>query len=176
MQEIWKDISGYEGIYKVSNTGFVKRNGKVLKSIPNKNGYMVVHLYRNGKSKTYAVHRLVAEAFCFKPNGCNVVNHLDSDRSNNSACNLEFTTARGNMQHAAKQGRMKSKENIAKASMANIRPVVAECGAQTLIYPSAKAAEVDGFRHEAISRCCKGRRKTHKGYKWRYASIDGVTK
>ena len=74
MEEIWKDISGYEGIYQVSNLGNVrsldrldcrgrKRQGVLLKQVISTNDYLKVTLYKNGKSKTKIIHRLVAEAF-----------------------------------------------------------------------------------------------------------------
>lgn len=92
----------------VSRFGFVYRvnglNGTVeeLGHEPACTGYVIVGM----DDTIYSVHRLVAEAFCDKEVGCDVVNHLDNDPSNNEASNLEWTTQKGNMEHAAKQGRM----------------------------------------------------------------------
>ena len=75
MQEEWKDIKGYEGLYKISSYGRVKslgndknRKEKILSSKSNREGYVRVYLFKDGKGKMYRVHRLVAEAFIPNPN------------------------------------------------------------------------------------------------------------
>ena len=55
-KEVWKDIRDYEGIYKISNFGRVKRERKILKSSKNSVGYYLVSLSKYGKSKTYSIH------------------------------------------------------------------------------------------------------------------------
>lgn len=115
MQEVWKDIKGYEGLYQVSNLGRVKRlnywngfeykNGeKILKPTNQKNtpGY-----YRskvklcNGKDKRdFKVHRLVATAFIPNPNNYPIINHIDGNPLNNRVDNLEWCTQKHNMQEA----------------------------------------------------------------------------
>ena len=112
--EIWKDVVGYEGIYQVSNCGRVKslarnyrHNERVLKLNIKTNGYLQAHLCRDGKTKWFHVHRLVADAFIPKIDGCTIINHKDNDRQNNNVENLEWTTQKDNIQHAMKQGRMK---------------------------------------------------------------------
>lgn len=113
MKEIWKPIKGREEFYEVSNTGKViskvcryKSKGvfELLQNV-NKKGYCSVDLAKP-ELKRYSVHRLVAEAFCDKPDGCNVVNHLDNNPNNNLYTNLEWTTYSGNLQHAQHQGRL----------------------------------------------------------------------
>lgn len=115
--EEWRDIVGYEGLYQVSNYGRVKsiarsyrHNDKILKQDLKSNGYWQVHLCRNSKSKWHHVHRLVAMAFITKADGCDIVNHIDNNRQNNHVINLEWTTMKDNIQHAAKQGRMHGQE------------------------------------------------------------------
>ena len=80
-KEIWKDILGYEGLYQVSNFGRVKSTkfGKerILKLTKDKDGYLIVNLYKNNKSKTLKVHRLVAEVFLPNPYNLPQVNHKD---------------------------------------------------------------------------------------------------
>lgn len=99
--DVWKDIQGFEGLYRVSNTGkvFSIRRGKVLKGKVDRYGYQAVVLW-NGKNNYRTVHRLVAEAFVPKNGACNVVNHLDCNKQNNCADNLEWTTVQGNTKHA----------------------------------------------------------------------------
>ena len=118
--EVWKDIQGFEGLYAVSNTGkvFSVRRGIYLQGKIDRYGYKTVVLW-NGKNNCRTVHRLVAEAFVSKHEGCNVVNHLDGIKTNNNAENLEWTTVKGNTKHAydnsvSYQERMKQVNELGK--------------------------------------------------------------
>lgn len=97
MQEIWKEVKDYEGLYSVSNTGKVyshKRN-KLLSATTtgwSHGGYCVVCLSKNGKQKMKYAHRLVAEAFIPNPENKPEVNHIDHDNHNNLVTNLEWVT------------------------------------------------------------------------------------
>lgn len=112
-KEVWKPVTGREEFYEVSNTGKIRSlvNRYKTKGIfelsvyTNVKGYQSVDLAKP-ELKKYSVHRLVAEAFCDKPEGCNVVNHLDNNPSNNNCVNLEWTTYSGNLKHAQEQGRL----------------------------------------------------------------------
>ena len=121
--ETWKDIAGYEGTYQISNKGNVRRltfvNNNVSKSkihpitpTDNGNGYLIVGLKLNGKRKNHYIHRLVADAFCPKRRGANVVNHIDFDKYNNTADNLEWCTQKQNVQ--ASSHRMRHARSIYK--------------------------------------------------------------
>jgi hypothetical protein len=92
MEEIWKDIAGYEGHYMVSNTGKVYsyKRKKVLS--PSTQGYHQVCLCKNGKVRSFHIHRLVAEAFIPNPENKPEVNHIDHNTDNNYADNLEWVT------------------------------------------------------------------------------------
>ena len=100
--EIYKDVIGYEGIYKVSNLGNIKsligNNEKILKLCKNGGGYSTVNLHINSIMKTRTVHQLVAGAFLnHKPSRYElVINHKDFNRSNNNVNNLEIVTTREN--------------------------------------------------------------------------------
>ena len=107
MQEIWKDIRGYEGLYQVSNFGNVKslmfinnivkiKRDKILYK-STRSGYYTVNLCKNGKRLSKQVHRLVAEAFIPNPNNKKIVNHKDFDRKNNYVDNLEWLTQQENI-------------------------------------------------------------------------------
>tara|TARA_R110000822_G_C15062977_1_gene467672 strand:- start:90 stop:587 length:498 start_codon:yes stop_codon:yes gene_type:complete len=99
MKEIWKNVLGYEGIYKVSNLGKVKSiqkwrgtSTRILKDRFNKKGYNTVVLYKDKKSKQITVHQLVAMSFLnHKPNGMDMqVDHIDEDKKNNKVNNLQI--------------------------------------------------------------------------------------
>lgn len=109
--EVWKNIAGYEGLYMVSNLGRVKslefRNGACVKSrerimtpTDNGNGYKIVGLRRGNHKANHYVHRLVAEAFIPNPKAMNVVNHIDFDKGNNKADNLEWCSQTDNVMHS----------------------------------------------------------------------------
>ncbi|MDA9072651.1 NUMOD4 domain-containing protein [bacterium] len=118
VKEVWKDIKDFEGYYQISNLGRVKsvsrivegvRLGKpwfktvqerTLKQKVNKYGYFVVGLSIGNKTKTFTVHRLVAQSFCEKPENYEVVNHIDGNKENNKYDNLEWCTPKMNSDHA----------------------------------------------------------------------------
>lgn len=94
MEEIWKPITQSDKDYSISNYGRVQNNitGKILKPRSSRTGYLRVHLSVSDGRKDFYIHRLVADAFCIHPEGCDVVNHLDNNPANNCASNLEWTT------------------------------------------------------------------------------------
>ena len=108
MDEVWKDVRGYEGIYKVSNFGRIKslcRTGyggkpipeRILKPQQDRYGYPVVGLHKNGKAATKTIHRIVAESFIDNPNCLKEVNHKDENKWNNRIDNLEWCTTHYNL-------------------------------------------------------------------------------
>ena len=119
MEEVWKDVKGYEGYYQVSNlgniksleriiensgtrTGYYKVKERILKprENTNRNGYYELSLRKDGKEKRFKVHRLVACAFIENPYNKPEVNHIDGNKSNNCVSNLEWTTSKENKEHA----------------------------------------------------------------------------
>lgn len=95
--------------YLISDCGKVwsQRLNRFMKLQTQNKGYNIIHLKGSNGAKHYSlVHRLVAELYCHKSEGCDVVNHLDNNPLNNHYTNLEWTTDSGNKQHASKQGRM----------------------------------------------------------------------
>lgn len=99
-KEIWIDVVGYEGLYKISNCGSVKNQDGSIKIQHQRKGYFSVNLYRNAKFKNKTVHRLVAIAFIPNPNNYPQVNHIDGDKLNNQHSNLEWCTPKQNTNHA----------------------------------------------------------------------------
>lgn len=126
MNEIWKDVVGWEGLYEVSNMGNVRsvdrylghpksptgafRKGKML--IPRSKKYADIHLWKNSKYVSTHVHRLVALAFIPNPENKPEVNHMDGNRLNNNVNNLEWVTKQENMEHAIRLGLMPDQKGV----------------------------------------------------------------
>jgi hypothetical protein len=110
MQEIFKDIIGYEGLYQISNFGRIysfpkyKHKGKFLKFFKDKRGYLYVGLTKDKKYKTFTVHRLVGIHFIFNLFNFPEINHIDGNKSNNYFKNLEWVTSSQNQIHAFTNG------------------------------------------------------------------------
>ncbi|MGN8688820.1 HNH endonuclease [Atopobiaceae bacterium HCP3S3_F7] len=127
-------------------------------------GYVQATGYRrvrvNGKS--YYTHRLIAETFCPNPNNFPIVNHIDENKLNNCASNLEWCTYQHNVLHGT--ARQLATEKLSK-------PVVAKDSEGNIVYTFKSAAEAIrmGFHPGHISSCCNGRQKTHKGLYWSFA-------
>ena len=129
MEEVWKDIAGYEGLYQVSNMGRVKSlsrmkwsglNGgcyvntkeKILQGSVHSNGYKIVTIY----GKMRYIHRLVAEAFISNPYNLPQVNHRDENKTNNCVNNLEWVTCKENNNYGTAIARRKEKMTGRKLS------------------------------------------------------------
>lgn len=155
MKEVFKDIAGYEGKYQVSNLGHVKslKYGKerILRPGKNGDGYLHVILCKNGKPKKYKVHRLVTQAFIPNPDNLPCVNHKDQNKKNNKASNLEWCDNQYNVRYsiAKKIGCFKD-------------------GKLIKVYDAVIDVDKDGFYHENVSKCCKGKLKSTSGYQWKY--------
>ena len=165
-KEIWKDIEGYEGLYKVSNIGRVKslKYGKerILKGSKDSNGYLQVSLYKEGKMKTYRVHRLVAEVFLENPENLPEVNHLSEDKTDNSLENLEWCTSQYNCNYGTRNKRMAEKLSKPVIAIDKITGLIVE-------FPSALEAERQtGIYQTNITQCCKGKHKSCGGFYWMY--------
>lgn len=133
-EEEWRPISGFEGLYEVSNLGEVRNCRKsrpkslfdatLAKHVNGRRGeakYISVGLWKNNKPIYKYVHRLVAEAFIPNPESKPYVNHIDGDPSNNCVSNLEWCTALENMKHAKLLGLIKSPD--VSISIANLSKV-----------------------------------------------------
>lgn len=177
MKEIFKDISGYEGRYKVSNLGRVlslnyQNTGRprVLTPVKHHGGYLLVHL---GQNKIKMVHTLVAEAFVENEHGKRIVNHIDGNKHNNAASNLEWVTYRENSDHAIKTGlrdphknnRPKGKDNPSS------RPVLQFSKDGKLMKSwecMSDAARFYGFNPCMIVNNASGRTLSAHGFVWKY--------
>ena len=102
-EEIWKPIKDFEGYYEVSSLGRVKSlnyrgtgKEKVLKNIEEYKGYLIVNLTKNGKQKSFYVHRLVAEAFIPNPDNLPCIDHINTIKNDNRVENLRWVTYKEN--------------------------------------------------------------------------------
>ena len=167
MKEIWKDIFyvdnrnneiiDYRGLYQVSNFGNVKniKTNKILKPRKDKDGYLDVSLNK----RHFRVHRLVAYMFIENnnPKLFNIVNHKDENVSNNNANNLEWCDDKYNSNYGTRNKRIS--ECIVGVNIKNN---------EIIKFYGMREAERNGFNHGNISECYRGKRKSHKGYKWYY--------
>lgn len=169
--EEWKEISDNSN-YLVSNTGRVKRRGRNTDhSVRDRKGYLVTDLYKDSIRSTKRVHRLVAEAFVQNPGDKPEVNHIDGNKHNNNASNLEWVTSKENCRHAWNEGLMKPSRGMLGKSNPNggrkSKPIrIVETG-ETFnnLYECEKAINGNN-RH--INDCLRGRQRTHRGYHFEY--------
>ena len=176
MDEIWKDVVGYDGKYQVSNLGNVKNNrGRILKPQPRKHGYLSVWLYggehisgRNGKQ--FSVHRLVAGAFIDNPNNYEEVNHIDENKQNNCSSNLEWCSRKQNVNHGTAIERRAKTTRNGKRSIPVYQYLPS--GELVNVYPSmAEVQRSTGYRKGNIWKQMNGIYETAYGYKWAHERV-----
>ena len=184
---LWKPVKNYEGLYEISDAGTVRSKdrkidtkirhvsqriikGKELKPNLKKNGYFTVDLCKNGKITTTLVHRLVAEAFIPNPHNRKYVNHIDSDRTNNKAANLEWVTSSENRVHGIQYGDVVFRQTKAVF-----------CVEKKMLFEQSKLAAawvIENFPERTagqqkvvannIRRACNGITPKAYGFTWQY--------
>ena len=183
--EIWKDVVGYEGLYKVSNKGDIysvgrislqgrKIGGQSLKPICNKYGYLRVNLCKDGKVKSKYNHRIVAQAFVPNPNNYPAINHKDENKTNNYVENLEWCTYKYNANHGTRIKR------ITQTQSKKVKAINIKTG-EVLTFNSVKEAGSEGYGKGEVSSACRGIYKngrngklmggdghTYRGFRWSY--------
>lgn len=165
MEEIWKDKKDYEGLYQTSNLGRVKsfKFGKerILKPGTDKNGYLLVNLCKNGKVKTFKVHRLVAEAFLPNPDNLPEVNHKDENKQNNVVSNLEWCDRKYNINYGT---------GVRRSYLQRCKPVLQYDLEGNFVreWKSIRECGRNGYDQGNVTSCCRGKQKTHKGFIWKY--------
>ena len=187
-KEIWRDVLGYEGLYKVSNLGRIKRlprfvifsNGRrrtfceiISKGHLNSDGYYIINLTKNGISKHKLVHRLVAEAFLPNPNHYSVIHHIDANKTNERADNLMWCSYSFNTKHSYEfEGRRRPMKGVFGKDNPHSIPIVQiSLQGEVLAHfaNTAEAARKLNVSHGCITSCIKKRNKTAYGYLW---SVD----
>ena len=177
MEEVWKDIKGYEGLYKVSNFGRVKSlcrksicgshyitiKEKILK--PSKTGsdrkYLHIILAKDGINISKFIHRLVAEAFIPNPNNLPQINHKDEDPSNNCVYNLEWCDAKYNCNYGSHNYKNKLSQHNREILCVELNKV---------FYSSRDAEKELNINRSSIISCCKKKYgcKTSGGFHWEF--------
>lgn len=171
MDEIWRDIKGYEGLYQVSNFGRVKsfregtKFGKqkeyILKPWLINTGYHAVMLYKEDRTKhKYQLHRLVAETFIPNPDNLPCVNHKDENKTNNKVSNLEWCTYSYNNNYGT------AKERAHKTRMKCIQQLREDKTVIATYRSIDVACELLGHNKSELEEWCKA--GNGGGYLWRY--------
>lgn len=172
---MWKDVKNFEGLYQVSDCGYVKsvsrtkpNNGgvqevkeRVLKQRCDKDGYLAVCLSKNGKHYGRRVNRLVAESYVPNPDHLPVVNHKDENKQNNRVSNLEWCTVQYNTCYG---------DGLRKMAIKQGRPVLQIQKGHVIgeYYSTGNAAKETGIPQGNIYKACVGERRVAGGYEWRF--------
>ena len=175
--EIWKtavsDGELYEGLYKVSNLGKIlslnyRNTGKpgLMNPGTDKDGYLQVSLRKNGETKTCYVHRLIAQTFIPNPENKPEINHIDEDKTNNRVDNLEWKCHKDNINHGTHNERSAKTRTNGKLSKRVLQ--LSLDGELIREWESTQECGRNGFCQGAVSECCQGKRKTHKGFRFMY--------
>ena len=158
----FRDIPGYEGIYGITSCGKVwsYKRKKFLANSNAKDGYLKITLSKNGQTKTYQVHRLVAEAYIPNPEGKPQVNHLDENKKNNYVSNLSWATAKENMNYGTRNERMLETKRKNGTLGGNNRKAVYCVELKRTFESTYHAARELGLDQGSISKCCNGKQGT----------------
>lgn len=198
MKEIWKDIEGYEG-YQVSNLGRVRSldridsnnhplKGVILKPYISNSGYLLVGLYKQQKRDRKLLHRLVAEAFIPNPENKPEIDHINTDKTDNTVflnedgsvnydkTNLRWTTRKENINNPLTKTKMQinarkpSKGKYGKKHHRS-KPIIQYDKEGNFIKEWECANDVErvlGISNKHIGSVCLGKRKSCGGYIWKY--------
>lgn len=194
INEEWKDINGYEGIYQVSNLGEVRGlnrkdslgrdvRSKILKSSYDRDGYQVISLRKDNKKSTLKIHRLVADAFIPNPHAYPQVNHKDENKENNYVSNLEWCTAKYNSNYGNRTKNSIANNNyksesrrraLSRTHESNKKPIYGFKGDRIIWFPSVLNAikfmnNLTGKNVTNISNTLSGKNHTCFGWNFKYA-------
>lgn len=176
MREEYKIIDGYEN-YMISNCGkvFNIKRGKFLKLRKDRYGYLLVDLSKNGKAKTFLIHRIVAQAFIPNPDNLETVDHIGS-KTDNRACNLRWLTRSNNVKRFYNEQMTEEqrehyktvhKETVKKAQETRKKAII--CIETGKIYESTRQAERElKIDNRRICQVLKGQLERINGFHFEY--------
>lgn len=185
--EVWKDIVDYEGLYKISNYGRIKtlerdyfsgmynsikkhQQEMIRKNEKTKNGYFRIALTKNGKTKRYLVHRLVAQHFIPNLNNFSQINHKDENKENNYYKNLEWCNNRYNMNYGKRNE--KARKSIIEIKGRKVNQYDLQGNFIEQYFSINGASRQFNRKGSNIRACCKGNQKTAYGFIWKYADEE----
>ena len=164
MEEIWKEIPGFEGLYQVSNYGEIRSTprrgtaGGVMKGHVDQKGYINITLRKDGMQYTQKLHRLIAITFIPNPHNYPEINHKDENKQNNRVDNLEWCTTSYNHEYGTR---------TLRASIRCGKPI--RCIETGVEYPGARwAARELNIDSSSITKALKNPNRTCGGYHWQY--------
>lgn len=166
MEEIWKDIPEYSGVYQISNFGRV-RSYKGFRGVKERilkpqiaRGYYYVFLRRNGKTYFPSVHRLVAKAFIPNPQNYKFINHKNEIKTDNRVENLEWCTQLYNNTYGTA---------IKRAAATRSKKII--CIETGIIYKSGyEVCEKLNLKYSNVMKCCEGQRERTRGLHFKFAN------
>lgn len=199
MEEIWKDVEGFEGVYKISNLGnirsldrvvektnysklgksFIQRQkikGKALIPSKDKYGYMRLSTQVMGERCSFKVHRLVAEAFIPNPNDDPCVNHINGVKDDNRITNLEWCTYSENYKHAVDNSLIEYFTGENAFSCKYETKVFDMKGNYLYSLYGHKEVKDKGFDPRLVHAVSKGKRLHHKNHKFEKVKINKENK
>lgn len=185
---MYKDIERYKGKYQIDENGNIKslnyrgntKREHILKPIL-RSGYLSVELYDfNGNRHKESIHRLVAESFIENPNNLPYVNHKDENKTNNNVENLEWCTPKYNSNYGTNPQRLsenaKAKptwQNAVESNKIKVKQLSLNNELIKVWKSFADIAREFKIKNASnIVACCKGKKKTSYGYKWKYENIQ----
>ena len=182
----WKDIEGYNGKYQISDTGavrsFMKGKSIIMKQRRDKDGYMLISLYKDKKPKTYKVHRLVAQHFLPNIENYPQINHINEKKDDNHASNLEWCDCKYNINYGNHNTRCAESLRGKKHTAERIEKIRANApGSKKVIMLTPDKERIREFRSASeaarylngsatnVTAVIRGRSKTYKGYIFAYS-------
>lgn len=178
MEEVWKEIPGFNGVYEISNVGNLRnsKTGKIIKPYINNTGYYIYNLWQKGKQYKFLAHRLIAQAFIPNPNNYPEIDHIDGKPENNRVENLRWVTHKENSNTEIRKKRLseshKGERHIRWGKFGKDNPCSKKIGCfqnGILIreYVSYTEAQNDGFSRKGIYRNVTGITPEYKGFIWK---------